>query len=94
MVLKLVFLPYTQPTTIGAVQVGIDYWKRREGVFGGKSARNFGRFDINHLIDCVDHRQEYLDFIGSNYAELIAGLTDGSFCSGKVVCNVGIGKGS
>lgn len=95
-VLKLTFLPGTRPETIGAVLCGIDYWRQREGIFGGKSARNFGRFNITELSSTIEDvfKGAYIAHVEANKDAIAKGIKDGSMGTGKIVCYAGLGNDS
>lgn len=91
-ILKLDFTPHTSENAIGAVLSGMRFWKERDGLFGGKSARNFGRFAISEVAKEVPESSidRYREFLDGNKKEIISGLQDGSLASGKIVCYAGL----
>lgn len=89
-IMRLQFEPHTAQKTIGAVIAGIDYWQRREGVFGGKSARNFGRFMIETLEGDGPSEDVYDDWVKGNREAMIDGLRSGMFGTKKVLCAAGL----
>ncbi len=89
--LKLSFEPYTRLETVGAVIAGLQYWMQRDGEFGGKSARGFGRFAMQALSDLPkDALEAYTAHVDSHRTEMIQGLMDGTFGTGKVICKAGL----
>jgi hypothetical protein len=89
-IMRLQFEPHTDDKTIGAVIAGIDYWQRREGVFGGKSARNFGRFMIETIQEDELRPDAYEVWIKANREAMIDGLRSGMFGTKKVLCAAGL----
>jgi len=84
---ELTMTPYTTPLTRGALGAALAYYADNGGVVGGQSARGQGHVQIHMLTDfprCMGI-DDYEAYLSENKDRLLAGIMDGTLCSGSVV---------
>jgi hypothetical protein len=82
---ELTLTPYTTPLTRGALAAALDYYAANDNVIGGQSARGHGHVSMSWLSDEPGGAEEYEAYLAERKDELLAGIVDGTLCSGAVV---------
>jgi hypothetical protein len=82
---ELTLTPYTTDLTRGALAAALDYYAANDNVIGGQSARGHGHVSVSWLSDEPGGAEEYEAYLAERKDELLAGIVDGTLCSGAVV---------
>ena len=83
LLVELTFDPHTPDATLGAAALALQVW---DGYLGGQSRQGRGRVGI--LKNELPEASAYMAHLEENKDAMKAGLLDGTFGTGKVLCKV------
>jgi hypothetical protein len=86
-IVEILFNPFTQPLTIGAVWQAVEDWAVEGGIVGGRSQIGHSRFAMEILQGSYGLQGEaYLDYLEAERDSLRDGLLDATMGTGAVLC--------
>lgn len=87
LVVEILFNPFTQPLTIGAVWQAVHDWADDGGIVGGRSQIGHSRFALEVLQGSYGLQgKAYLDYLEAERDSLRPGLLDATMGTGAVLC--------
>ena len=87
LIVEILFNPFTQPLTIGAVWQAVHDWADEGGIVGGRSQIGHSRFAMEVLQGSYGLQgKAYLDYLESERDSLRPGLLDATMGTGAVLC--------
>ena len=87
LIVEILFNPFTQPLTIGAVWQAVHDWADEGGIVGGRSQIGHSRFAMEVLQGSYELQgKAYLDYLEAERDSLRPGLLDATMGTGAVLC--------
>jgi hypothetical protein len=87
LIVEILFNPFTQPLTIGAVWQAVHDWADEGGIVGGRSQIGHSRFAMEVLQGSYGLQgKAYLDYLEAERDSLRPGLLDATMGTGAVLC--------
>ena len=82
---ELTLTPYTTDLTRGALAAALEYYADNDNVIGGQSARGHGHVTVEWLNEKPGGVEAYEEYLAENKERLLAGIMEGTLCSGAMV---------
>jgi hypothetical protein len=87
LIVEILFNPFTQPLTIGAVWQAVHDWADEGGIVGSRSQIGHSRFAMEVLQGSYELQgKAYLDYLEAERDSLRPGLLDATMGTGAVLC--------